>query len=685
MKISTKISLLVVIILSMVAIISMVAILQASKKIETDQMDMKTQIDEQLDKNIESQLKDLSRSIENYILSTEEEIDKNMLNAAKVMYERDSLSNKPWTNEDLEELKKQTGMSDLYVSDEKGVFTHSTIAASIGMNLLDISDVYGGLLTGASNYVPSPLKIQVESGKIYKFTAIPRPNGEGILQSALDSSKIEQYMQTLITDENGLEFLHLVDLTKMVLTENVKEGSTSPYQAGKTIENSTINQIISGEITEPVLMKEKDRVTLYAPVIEKGQVKYALLLDIDTKPYYAVSNIITQYVEQLSKLLKNTMMFLIVIILFSILLAIVFSHIATNRFMRPLNYFRDTLRTLADGKTVHQEKQRNISPEFIDMNESLDRLISQYSHIIEGIKNNTERMGELQKNELLRMNQMTEIMNQVHISMEDNQMRAQKEKQYIDTVEGTIQEVVCTLESLNQSTEILRDKAQHSSQIAHAGNQALLRMNEDFCLLEEQVQQSVHMIESLNNRSAKINEITGLIQNISEKTNLLSLNASIEAAQAGEHGKGFAVVAVEIKKLAEQSAEATQEIGRIILEIQTEIEKTKENSDKQNLSIQSNSKALEETKLGISKLIDLAIDISETILEVSKQIQQNYEKEKGISKIFDSLYTFNEKNVEEITGTKVRMDQALQILQELNESLAGMTDSMSMLHEKLNP
>jgi len=180
------------------------------------------------------------------------------------------------------------------------------------------------------------------------------------------------------------------------------------------------------------------------------------------------------------------------------------------------------------------------------------------------------------------------------------------------------------------------DASQQSTSAANSGVVVVQETIDGMNVIADRVRQTAATIEALGSRSEQIGEIVGTIEDIADQTNLLALNAAIEAARAGEQGRGFAVVADEVRALAERTTKATHEIGNMIKAIQTEtmaavremetgvvdVEKGAVSSRKSGEALQEILGSISETSMQISQIATAAEEQTAVTNEVTMNVQQ---------------------------------------------------------------
>ncbi len=537
--------------------------------------------------DVRMELSNLAGSVGQFAVAFEDEIDKNMLNAAYVLYEADMLSRQPLTFADLDSLRERTGMADLYLGDRNGVFTVSTERKSLGMSLFDIWDGYRMLVTGESDYLPSLLNKKEETGEIFKFTAIPRADGRGVIESALSAENIEEKLQNFITSANGIIAMNLFDSAGLVLTENLGGGGTSVYKKGDTVDVREVKTLFDGSAGETLSMSG-GQARIYSPVAEDGAVKYVLFMEVDTDGYYQMARMLEMPFNQLLSQTKRTNGIIAAVMAGLVLVFILMTAITSGRMLRPLDVFNRTLQSLAEGDfTVSlPEKIRENSDEMGMMARSFDEMIENVGSMVKTVQHTTGGLATAGDSLAANAEETQGQVRNIGVHMGKVSEKADVQTVSVSTVSSSVEEIVKNIEvldgvivrqatALDQSSSGIEKMIESITSVNHnlekiaSQFDSLVAASKNGLEKQEQVEAQVRNIVGFSQTLSETNEI---IANISSQTNLLAMNAAIEAAHAGEAGQGFAVVADEIRKLAENSGNQSRAVGQQLREIQSGIQ-----------------------------------------------------------------------------------------------------------------
>ena len=220
--------------------------------------------------------------------------------------------------------------------------------------------------------------------------------------------------------------------------------------------------------------------------------------------------------------------------------------------------------------------------------------------------------------------------------------------------------------SANESAEVARQSVTAAEQGSQAVQNTIKGMNE----IREQIQETSKRIKRLGESSQEIGEITELISDITEQTNVLALNAAIQAASAGEAGRGFSVVAEEVQRLAERSAEATKQIGALVRTIQTDTHDAVAAMEKSTQGVVEGAKLSDAAGTALAEIRNISNRLAELIQGISLSTEQQATSANGVAQNIEHILTITEKTQNGTQQTSMSIKDLSKLAEELKNSVS---------------
>jgi methyl-accepting chemotaxis protein len=233
-----------------------------------------------------------------------------------------------------------------------------------------------------------------------------------------------------------------------------------------------------------------------------------------------------------------------------------------------------------------------------------------------------------------------------------------------------VERMTLEISRVSSSASQAADAAKRTEVSAQEGTKAVQDVISGMGTLRANVQAGAKKMKTLGDRSMEINGIVGTISRISEQTNMLALNAAIEAARAGEHGRGFSVVAEEVRKLAERTASATQEIDKLVKTIHAETNETVEAIEKQTQVVEQESHVVGRAGESLSRIRTVSSESANIVLDISNVARKQAEGTGAVVRVMEQISSIAQATQHGVEGTTATATMLSQLSEELTRSIA---------------
>ncbi|OEF05286.1 methyl-accepting chemotaxis protein [Vibrio crassostreae] len=421
------------------------------------------------------------------------------------------------------------------------------------------------------------------------------------------TSVITQSDQSLF---NGAGKAYVVSLDGSVIASDdssIAVGST--FQSGNTNSDLMADFIFGGEVTTQ-WSENGEWLLAFAPVVAANQT-WGVLFEIPRESVVADANKLDSIIStKLSEGIKTEVIAGTVFIIFG--LAII--AFASLSIVKPIRQVVERLNDIASGEgDLTQRLEVKSQDEIGQLSKGFNLFLDKLQHTIKEVIHTTE--------------QVASTTSQAKASASSTRESSESQFKEVDLVATAAEEMTQTAGLVVQNAEVAVDAACEANRSAQQGQQVIELSAGEMRKLVERMSSAVPIVEELAKNNGNITEILSVIEGISEQTNLLALNAAIEAARAGEQGRGFAVVADEVRNLASRTQSSVGEIRAVIDKVHAGTQDVVE-------AIQEGNILANDTALHVQKAVeDLGSIFTsiEAISDMNSQIVRAAEEQQSVS------------------------------------------------------
>jgi twitching motility protein PilJ len=310
---------------------------------------------------------------------------------------------------------------------------------------------------------------------------------------------------------------------------------------------------------------------------------------------------------------------------------------------------------LADGDlTVQASVTEDVTGAIAD---SINFTIEELRTLVKGINSATDEVTKATQDAQAISNRLFEA--------------SQRQSREIQQASGSVLQMAQSIDEVSQSAAQSANVAQRSLAAAEKGAQSVQNQIAGMNDIRSQIQDTSKRIKRLGESSLEIGEIVELISDITEQTNVLALNAAIQAASAGEAGRGFTVVAEEVQRLAERSGEATKQIEAIVKTIQADTQDAVAAMEKSTVGVVEGAKLSDAAGQALDEIHRVSRELAELIGGISLQTQKQSTSVSDVTRGMQDILKITEETTEGTKLTNVSIGQLTRLAADLRSSVAG--------------
>jgi methyl-accepting chemotaxis protein len=489
-----------------------------------------------------------------------------------------------------------------------------------------------------------------------------------------DKKYLEPYTQGQQQLEKDLATIRKYEASYPELKQIVEEDASASISLIQSFFQSTILFVQTGQLDEARQNMDRGKESMDA-----FRQAYAKLQALQAR-------ITSDANANIDAAVKRSEVIIVLISLVSLAICMALLVYLSRTVVAPIRKVARELKEIADGEGDLTRQLRVLT------NDEVGELAIHFNRMVENLRNIIRQVGVGAEQVAASSEELTASAEQTsrsteHIAETMQEVAAGSERQARSVSESAsfIQELSKEMQRITENTERVSESAMKASEVASVGRSAITTVVQQMQSIHRGIEQLAETIRVLGHRSKQIGDIVSVIRGIAEQTNLLALNAAIEAARAGEHGRGFAVVADEVRKLAEEATASAKQIAELVKNIQTQTQAVVSSMGDATAEVQKGVSTVSEAGASFEQIQSAIKDVNDEIQDVLVAAQRISKGSSQVVKAIEMIDQIAVSTAGQTQNVAAAAEEQLASMEEITSSaasLAKMAEELQSLVSK---
>lgn len=371
------------------------------------------------------------------------------------------------------------------------------------------------------------------------------------------------------------------------------------------------------------------------------------------------------------------------LIVSAMIFSLIVGYLISLMISRPLKKIVTLVGDVASGdltKTTNIDTKDEVG----DLARSMNIMVQSLRNLMQDVSNTSQQVAASSEELTASAEQTSRATEEITSAIQTIAESAEDSTVSLEESSAGLEEVTVGIQNIADNSNTIAEASSHATEQAKMGGEFVGKTAQQIQAIDQSVNESGEAIRSLDKRSQEIGKISEVIIGIANQTNLLALNAAIEAARAGEHGKGFAVVADEVRKLAEQSQQSSTQISTLISEIQVDMVRSNNSINQVKSDVQEGLEIVEKTEESFILILDSLDKVGMQIDDMAATAEQMSASAQEVSANVTSSTSMSRDSSGNAQSVAAATEEQLASMEEISSASTNLSEMAMDLQETVS-